>query len=118
MGDWMDGTQRCVVASFGDGVIVLFIGTIGWLWFRRGDWIVRPGLTGYALMTTAGIAIAVLLERYGLGTGRWAYTERMPMLSIVNVGLVPVLQMVIVPPVTFWTATNLLKRKHREIVSR
>lgn len=112
MGGWMEGSRRCFVASLGDGVIVLTIAAIGWLWFRHADWIVRPGFGGYTLMTTVGVTIAVLVERYALETGRWAYTERMPMLPMVRVGLAPVLQMVIVPPIVFWMATRLLKGSH------
>ena len=118
MGGSMRGTWRCFVASLGDGVIVVIIGAIGWLWFRRADWMVRPGFAGYALTATAGIAIAILIERHALATGRWAYTERMPVLPVVHVGLVPVLQMVIVPAVTFWVVARLLKGKHWEIVAR
>src|SRR5713226_676591 len=97
MGGWMSGTWRCFIASVGDAVIVLIIAAIGWLWFQRADWIVRPGLVGYTLMTTVGIAIAVLIERHALATGRWVYTEQMPVLPVVHVGVVPVLQMMIMP---------------------
>ena len=113
----MDGTRRCFVASLGDGVIVLSIVAIGWLLFQRGDWIVRPGVPGYALMATVGIAIAVLIERYALATARWAYTEQMPMLPLVHVGLVPVLQMVILPAVVFWVAVRLVNRAHETIAT-
>jgi hypothetical protein len=107
MGGWMQATWRCVAASLGDGVMVLIIAATGWLWFRRADWMVRPGIAGYALMATAGIAIAVLVERHALATGRWAYTGRMPLLPVVRVGLVPVLQMAIVPAVVFRVAGRL-----------
>ena len=114
---WMDGTRRCFVASLGDGVIVLSIAAIGWLLFQRGDWIVRPGVRGYVLMATVGIAIAVLIERYALATARWAYTEHMPILPLVDVGLVPVLQMVILPAVVFWVAVRLLNKGHGTIAT-
>jgi len=115
-GGWVYGAWRCFIASLGDGVMVLFIAAIGWLWFQRADWVVRPGFAGYALMATVGIAVAVLIERHALATGRWAYTERMPVLPVVHVGLVPVLQMVIAPAVAFRVAARLRKRKHGEIV--
>lgn len=117
MGGWVSGTWRCFVASLADGVIVLIIFGIGWLWFRRADWVTQPGFGGYVLMATVGVAIAVLIERHGLATGRWAYTEQMPVLPVVQVGVVPVLQMVIVPPLAFRVAVRLLKRKHGEIVA-
>lgn len=118
MGGWVSGVWTCFIASLGDGVIVLFIAAIGSLWFQRADWIVRPGFAGYALMTTVGVAIAILIERHALATGRWAYTEQMPVLPVVHVGIVPVLQMVIVPSIAFLAAVRLLKRKHGEIVAQ
>lgn len=118
MGGWMQGTWQCFVASLGDGVIVLVIAAIGWLWFQRTDWALRPGFAGYALMATVGVAIAVLIERHALATGRWAYTERMPLVPVAHVGLVPVLQMVIVPPIVFRVTARLLKGNHGEIVAR
>lgn len=118
MGGWVSGVWRCFTASLGDGVIILTIAAIGWLWFQRADWIVRPGLGGYALTTTLGVAIVVLIERHALATGRWAYTERMPVLPGVHVGVVPVLQMVIMPPVAFLVAVRFLKRKHGEVIAQ
>jgi hypothetical protein len=104
MGGWLAATWRCLVASLGDSVIVLGIAGSGWLLFRRVDWFVRPGLKEYLMMTALGITIAVLIERHALAAGRWVYTDRMPTLPFVNVGLVPVLQMVVLPPVVFWMA--------------
>ena len=77
--------------------------------FRRADWVTHPGVAGYALMTTVGLTIAVLIQRHALATGRWEYTENMPLLPIVRVGLVPVLQMVVVPPVVCRMTVRLLK---------
>lgn len=64
---------------------------------------------GYALMATVGVVIAVLIERHALATGRWAYTDWMPVLPVLDVGLVPVLQMLIVPAVVFRVAVRPLK---------
>lgn len=117
MGGWVYGAWRCFVASLGDGVMVLVIAAIGWLWFQRADWALRPGVAGYALMATVGVAVGILIERHALATGRWAYTERMPLVPVAHVGLVPVLQMVIVPPLVFRVAARLLKGNHGEIVA-
>jgi hypothetical protein len=102
MGAPLTATWRCFVASLGDGAIVLGIAGSGWLLFGRADWFVRSGPKEYLMMIALGITIAVLLERHAVAAGHWAYTDRMPILPILNVGLVPVLQMVVLPPVVFW----------------
>jgi hypothetical protein len=114
MGGSLAATWRCFVASLGDGVIVLAIAGSGWLLFGQVDWFVRPGMKDYLMMTALGITIAVLVERYALAAGRWAYTDRMPILPVLNVGVVPVLQMVVLPPIVFViTATWSTAKKRR-----
>lgn len=117
MGGWLYGTWRCFVASLGDGLIVLTIAASGWVLFRRVDWIVRPGRPGYTFIAALGMAIAVLIERRALATGQWSYTDRMLVVPVVHVGLVPVLQMVVVPPLVFWVAVRWWEGKHGEKVA-
>lgn len=101
MGGWLLGSWRCFVASLGDGVIVMAIAVAGWVLFRRVDWFVRPGFTGYAFMGALGAAAAVAIEFGARASGRWSYTDQMPLIPIVQVGLVPVLQMLALPPLVF-----------------
>ena len=100
---------RCFVASLGDGVIIIAIAAIGALLFRRLDWFVRPGRAGYVFMAVFGAVVATSIERWALSTGRWGYAVEMPLISVLNVGLVPVLQIVILPPVVFALAVRLRK---------
>jgi hypothetical protein len=104
MGAPLTATWRCLAASLGDGVIVLGIAGSGWLLFGRADWYIRPRLKEYLLMTVLGFTIAVLIERRALAGSRWVYTDQMPIMPIVNVGLVPVLQLIVLPPVVLWMA--------------
>ena len=101
MGGWLLGTWRCFVASLGDGVVVLAIAVAGWVLFRRVEWFVRPGFTGYAFMGALGAAVAVAIEFGARATGRWSYSAQMPLIPVVQVGLAPVLQMLVLPPLVF-----------------
>jgi hypothetical protein len=101
MGGWLLGSWRCFVASLGDGVIVMAIAVAGWVLFRRVDWFSRPGIAGYAFMGALGAAAAVAIELGARATSRWSYTDQMPLIPIVQVGLVPVLQMLAIPPLVF-----------------
>ena len=43
-----------------------------------------------------GIIFAVILERFALSTGRWAYNDLMPIIPFVKTGLTPTLQLGII----------------------
>ena len=93
---------HCFVASLGDGVMVLLIVAAGWICFRRWDWFQQPGLAGYVLMLTAGLLLAVSVEWVAVHIlARWEYTEKMPTLPRLRIGLVPIAQMILLPPLAF-----------------
>jgi hypothetical protein len=81
---------------------VLLIAAVGWVMLRQVDWFKHPAFSGYLLMVSAGLLLAVLVEWTGLRVlGRWQYTKEMPMVPGLNVGLVPIAQMLILPPLVF-----------------
>jgi len=45
------------------------------------------------LVMPLGIFASVLIEYWGLGTGRWAYNSLMPIIPILKVGLTPTIQL-------------------------
>lgn len=93
---------HCIVPSLGDGIIVLAIFGIGCLVLRRWDWPDRPGIAGYALLLVSGFSIAVLVEWGAMHLlNRWQYTASMPQLPGLGVGVSPVLQMLVLPPIVF-----------------
>ena len=93
---------HCFVASLGDGLLVLGIFAIGWLLRRRHTWFVHPGIQGYSIMVTTGLVIGITIEWIAVHLlGRWMYTAWMPRVPILAVGLVPVLQMLMLPPLIF-----------------
>ena len=55
-----------------------------------------------AFMLSAGLVIAILIEWFAVnGLHRWAYTDQMPRIPVLDVGLTPILQMLILPPLIF-----------------
>ena len=91
---------HCFVASLGDGLMVLLIVAVGCVMLRQPDWFERPGLLAYVVMVTVGVVMAVLIEWLGLHLlKRWEYTEKMPL--VLGFGLVPIAQMLVIPPLIF-----------------
>lgn len=88
---------HCLLASLGDGFLVLLIlASVRLLLGRR--WFMQPGFKGYALMLVAGFIIAVSVESIALHFGYWSYNSLMPLVPGLNIGIVPVLQMLVIPP--------------------
>ena len=113
-GNWLEFALHCIIPSLGDGLIVILIFCVGWVARRRLDWADQPGSGDYALMLIAGLGIAVVVEWVGFyGLNRWRYTASMPLLPGLGVGVVPVLQMLILPPLIFRMTGWWLARRHR-----
>ncbi len=101
-GSWLQDSVGCLTASLGDGGMILMIWAAGAVVFRRLDWFRRPSVSGYAVMLTMGVILAVAFETAALGSERWAYGPSMPRLPMMaRLGLLPILQMVILPPIIF-----------------
>lgn len=93
---------HCFISSLGDGLMVLLL--FGFVWLALGcrDWFVRPGLNGYAVLLTAGAGLALIVEWVAVHQiHRWTYTEAMPRLPVLEVGIIPLFQMMLLPPLVF-----------------
>ena len=93
---------HCFVASVGDGLLVLGIFAVGWVALRWQEWFMHPGVQGYVVMVAAGLVMGITIEWVAVhALGRWMYTARMPLVTGLDVGLVPVAQMLVLPPLIF-----------------
>jgi hypothetical protein len=98
---WTSTLGLCTRAALGDVGIILGIYAAGTLvagdlgWGLRGRWNI------YATAAVLGLAYAALVEHAALAAGRWSYTERMPVVPLLAAGLWPLLQMTLLPPLTF-----------------
>ena len=92
--------------------MVLLIVAVGWLVLRHQNWFEHPGVPGYLVMLTTGFSLAVLVEWVGVYVlGRWQYTETMPVVPGLGVGVVPIAQMLLLPPLIFWIVAIFGARK-------
>ncbi len=107
MTQWGDIWWHCFVASLGDGVLVCLIVALGWAAFGCADWYRRPGVQAYGVMLASGLCIGVGVELLAIHVlNRWTYTPDMPLIPGLGVGLVPVLQMLVLPPLILRVAAR------------
>lgn len=111
MNSWESVWWHCFVASLGDGIIVWIIHAVGWMLFQRPDWFMAPDKSGYGVMLLTGFIIAVVVEWGAVHVlQRWSYTEAMPVIPGLDIGITPILQMLILPPIIFYIVSVRLKR--------
>src|SRR3990172_7954170 len=105
-------TLVCARASLIDGLLVLGIFWGGVVVFSRVEWVERPGLAGYFFMAAAGFLVSVIIELNAVyRLGKWGYRATMPLLPPWEVGVLPVLQMLLLPPVIFLLSRRKSGRK-------
>jgi hypothetical protein len=93
---------HCFIASLGDGLMVLIIHMFGWATFRRSDWFIQRERGWWVPMIATGLVLGVVVEWVAVHLlARWSYTDQMPLVPGLGIGMIPVLQMLILPRATF-----------------
>lgn len=101
--DWVGATLMCAQATIGDVVLVAAIATAGVLLYRDRRWFVPPSLFRYVVVVVAGAALQIAVEWVMVHRlNRWGYVSRQPILPVVDVGILPVLQPIVLLPLSFW----------------
>jgi hypothetical protein len=94
-------------ATLGDAVLMVVIYGAVALAARNPRWAERPRPRDIVFMLVLGLVLAVAIERQALATGRWAYSTAMPMIPGLDVGLLPVAQLLLLPLPIYWAARRL-----------
>ena len=107
-----DGTAipwwHCMLASFGDGLLVLLIFWAGLVVFGQRAWFEHPGFRGYLLMAVTGLVLIIPLEWLMISRMEWwSYTAQMPLMPGIAVGVSPVAQMLVLPPLIWVSSASL-----------
>jgi hypothetical protein len=87
----------CLLASLADAIMVVLIYFGFAIIYKNAFWIQSLNLSRVIFLIMTGGIGAVLAETRHLSIGTWSYAETMPLIPIVDVGLSPVLQFMILP---------------------
>jgi len=89
----------CAAASIADGLLLLLLVRIGCAVTGRPDWYLQPGRSGYAGLLLSGAIVSVVVERMMISTAQWwTYSASMPLVPGLGVGVAPLAQMLVLPP--------------------
>jgi hypothetical protein len=98
-----DAVRLCMIARAGDVGIMLasFWGVAGLGGGRQ--WARHPTPAQIAGFTAFGLAISIIVERLAMQEwGLWCYSDAMPVIPILEVGLIPLLMWSVLPPLVIW----------------
>lgn len=89
---------RSLYDSFMDAVLILSLFLLPALLLHLSlEWPFAAGFTEHVLLALLGGVVATVIEWRALATGRWQYTDKMPLVPILKVGLSPLIQLMILP---------------------
>lgn len=95
--------KLCTRAALGDALILVFDYWVVSAAIRRRRWITHPEWSHVAAFVGVGLLVTLLFE--GLATGpldRWEYAGTMPIIPLLGIGLAPLLQWLVLPPLLLW----------------
>ena len=77
-------------------------------------WIKNINIQRALLLILIGGIGAILAEMRYLSEGNWAYNSSMPVIPLVNAGISPVLQFMLLPPIIYYVGFLFLKLECEE----
>jgi hypothetical protein len=95
--DFLKVTVYCTLATFGDALLTLGGYALGRLFTHRFL---------FLWMIIFGAICALLIEFAALNFDIWSYKRSMPMVPLINVGILPFVQLTVLMPVALWIASK------------
>lgn len=108
---FLEASLICGLASIGDAVYIVALYWLGRRITRDRNWIAHLNGRRILAIAGAGLISATVVEWVALMLGRWSYSDAMIRLPFLEVGILPVLQLIILPILTFWIVGQVSQRK-------
>ena len=102
-GDWSFILYGLVHCTLGDLLILLSVFWLVALFNRSRYWAFSPSMPNIVLFTVLGLTYTIFSEILNTRIkGTWGYTELMPIVPVIEIGGMPFLQWLLIPPVLIW----------------
>ena len=99
----------CALASLADVLMVLLLYFAIAIIFKRPFWVKPLKIHLFIIVVLTGGAGAALSEIRHLALGSWAYSDSMPIIPFIHVGISPVLQFMLLPSLIYYLTFSHLK---------
>lgn len=99
---WQETALSCAAFSVADAALILAIYGVGVIAARQRRSI--KGVKFYSLVSALGAIAALFVELIAIAMGYWTYSESMPI--ALGLGILPILQLATLAPVTVWIASR------------
>lgn len=109
--NFWDHFMICFWASLVDAATILLLYGLVVFWYKDLYWFRYMNWKVALILIMAGGAIAVGFEYWAFAIDYWAYAEEMPVVPYLGVGLSPLLQMMLLPLLTFILVAQMSKSK-------
>ena len=104
-----------VHCSLIDVLIVLASMALVTLVRRKLDWFVSPKFGDFALLTAGGVLYTVVSEYVNVEVlQRWGYSQLMPRVPLLGIGVMPILQWLLLPGLVLLLAKDHLRGVKRD----
>jgi hypothetical protein len=101
----------CGLAAIADAIMSLLL-YFGFAFiYKNSYWIENINWQRFIALILAGGVGSALMEIRHLNAGTWVYTKSMPVIPVINVGLIPVLQFMILPGIIYMVTLKIFKVK-------
>ena len=102
-GDWSFILYGLVHCTLGDLLILLSVFWLVSLLNKSRNWIFSPSMPNIVLFTVLGLNYTIFSEMLNTRIkSTWGYTELMPIVPVIEIGGMPFLQWLLIPPVLLW----------------
>lgn len=108
---WRETAVPCGWAALGDVALTLAVCGVGALAAGQARWVATGRWNVYATAALLGAVFTLAVEWKALASGRWSYTERMPVVPMLGVGLWPLLQLPLLVPAAIAVAGWWVRRR-------
>ena len=103
-----------IQATAGDVALTMAAFGLTWLVTQDQNWITtRWRLSTWATLIGSALFFSIIIEIFALKSSRWNYTDLNPVIPYLKISILPVAQLVILFPVSFWMTRKFLCSRHQ-----
>jgi len=99
----------CFAAAAVDALVLLLLYILFAVSNQSLYWPLKVRLWQYGLLAFIGGLLALWFEKWALAGEQWSYTNAMPVVPVLDAGLLPLLQLMLLPGLTFYLGANVAR---------